>query len=108
MISLRSSITPETEARWNCPACRLNGGDGLDAVPSIQFCDVLADLAGKLLEIRIVADERGLLESVLKAGAHLIDINGVRPGTTFFEEDLPRKLSGPDAVDKLIHLVGGR
>lgn len=75
---------------------------------SVQFCDVLAGLATKMFDERIAGKERALLENAIKAGAGAIDFNGVRPGAVFPEDGLPRKLNGPDAVDKMLKIMASR
>lgn len=75
---------------------------------SIQFCDVLAGLGTKLFDTRIAGEERTLLREILKAGAGVIDFNGVRPRQVFPEKGLPRKRNGPDAVDKMMAIMAKR
>ncbi len=71
---------------------------------SVQFCDVLAGLFAKQFNKRIEGDDRKLLQDVVAAGLGELRFNGVRPSAVF-PDFPPRRLDGPDAVDKMREVI---
>mgnify|MGYP007017144022 CR=1 FL=1 len=74
---------------------------------SVQFCDLLAGLFTRYFDMRIVGDDRKLLIDVVEAGLGSIQYNGIRPATIFPDQIPPRRLSGPDAVDRMTEIIYG-
>lgn len=75
--------------------------------PSVQLCDVLAGLAARHFSGRLDECERALINDALEAGFGQCEFNGIRPATIFPDQIPPRRLSGPDAVDRLTNIMYG-
>ncbi|MBG6206260.1 hypothetical protein IWQ49_000907 [Labrenzia sp. EL_126] len=74
---------------------------------SIQFCDVLAGLVARHFDPRTEGDDRKLIDDVIEAGLGCLDYNGIRPSFVWPDEIPPRRLSGPDAVDRMTQMIFG-
>lgn len=74
---------------------------------SIQLVDVVAGLASKYFDPRIEGEEKALFDRALAAGLGELTFNGVRPAPVFPDQIPPKKLSGPDAVDKMTSIIFG-
>jgi hypothetical protein len=74
---------------------------------SVQFCDVLAGLTTKIFDRRIGGADRDFLNDVIHAGMGALSYDGVRPSTTFPAQIPPRRLAGPDNVDKMTEVMFG-
>ncbi|WP_332773819.1 DUF3800 domain-containing protein [Phenylobacterium sp.] len=70
--------------------------------PSIQFCDLLAGLVIKAHKPGEGDEE--LVREIVEAGLGDITHNGIMPRDDF-PEGPPQKLSGPDAVDRLMAIM---
>lgn len=75
--------------------------------PAIQFCDILAGLTTRHFDRRIEGDDRKLLDDVIESGLSAIDYNGIRPDVVFPDHIPPRRLTGPDAVDRVTRIIFG-
>lgn len=75
---------------------------------SIQFCDVLAGLATKHFNPKVVGADRELLNGLVNAGLGALSYNGIQPGTQFPDQIPPRRLTGPDVVDRMSNIIFGR
>ncbi|NJO35640.1 MAG: hypothetical protein HC869_23760 [Rhodospirillales bacterium] len=51
--------------------------------------------------------DRNLLKDVVDAGLGVIDYNGIRPDVVFPDQIPPRRLAGPDAVDRMTQIIFG-
>lgn len=74
---------------------------------AVQLCDLLAGLAARNFDSRLAPDERTLLAETINGGLGEIAFNGVRPGSTFLDQIPPKRLTGPDAVDRMAKLIFG-
>lgn len=102
------------------PEQPMRGGDGQDtpyplrvvstmAVDSrdsaaVQFCDVLAGLSARHFSTNDGA-EREFLDEVVRAGLSELTWDGVRPALVFPDSIPPRRLDGPDAVDRMAEVI---
>lgn len=113
----------EMMTRSDGPVQLHRGGDGSDveyplrvastsAIPSeqsaaVQFCDILAGLSGKLFDPRIDDEDRAILAATVDAGLSSIGTNGLRFEHVFPDEFPPKRLDGPDAVDRMVEQIYG-
>jgi hypothetical protein len=74
---------------------------------AVQLCDILAGLAARHFDSRIEGGDRDLLNAAVEAGLGAIDYNGVRPDFVFPDHIPPRRLDGPDVVERLRHVLFG-
>lgn len=74
---------------------------------SIQLCDILAGLAARHFDSRLESEDRELLSRTIEAGLNSIDYNGIRPDSIFPDHIPPRRLGGPDAVDRMTRIIFG-
>lgn len=114
---LRSKDVWDVVTRKDAPEIKFQMGDGtvvelplrltstkaVDSKDSyaVQLCDVLAGLATKLFDPSISEEDRKFLHSVTQAGLDSVSANGVRPTDVFPDEIPPKKLDGPDLVDRM-------
>lgn len=68
---------------------------------AVQVCDVLAGLATKLFDPRLAGDDETFMRAIVEAGLESVSANGVRPTAIFPDEIPPKKLTGPDLVDRM-------
>ena len=73
---------------------------------AVQLCDILAGLTVRCLEFR-VRESCQLLEAVIDAGFGAVPCGAIRPGTDF-PDFPPKRLVGPDAIDRVTEIVFGR
>lgn len=74
---------------------------------AIQLCDIFAGLGARVLREDLSGDDRTFLDKVLIAGFGDITSNGTRPATIFPDQIPPRRLTGPDVVDKMSAIIYG-
>ena len=102
------------------PAQGMPGGDGQDtpfplrvvstmaadsrSSAAIQFCDVLAGLTARHFSTKD-GEERAFLDELVRAGLGELTWDGVRPGLVFPDSIPPRRLDGPDAVDRMAEVI---
>jgi hypothetical protein len=75
---------------------------------AIQLCDVIAGFSAKIFDEQVVGDDRALLERVVEGGLQNLTFNGVRAAAVFPDQIPPRRLEGPDAVDRLAAVLARR
>ena len=68
---------------------------------SVQLCDVLAGVVARHFDERIEGIDRELLDKIIEAGLGAITFDGILP-STIFPNFPPKRLIGPDAVDKFM------
>ncbi|MDH4980949.1 DUF3800 domain-containing protein [Hyphomicrobium sp. D-2] len=114
---LRSKDIWDVVTRKDAPEVKFQMGDGTvvelplrlastkaaDSKDSyaVQLCDVLAGLVTKLYHPRLSDEDETFLRSVSEAGLDSVSFNGVRPTDVFPDEIPPKKLDGPDLVDRM-------
>lgn len=74
---------------------------------AIQLCDIIAGLGARVLRDDLDGNDQKFLDEVLLAGFDKITYNGTRPATIFPNQIPPRRLTGPDVVDKLSAIIFG-
>lgn len=74
---------------------------------AVQFCDVLAGLASRHFVPTTDEKSRVLLERVVDAGLNSISYNGIQAAPIFPDQIPPKKLNGPDAVDRMTSIMFG-
>jgi hypothetical protein len=74
---------------------------------SVQYCDLLAGLTARHFSPLTQGDERDFMNEVIAAGLKELTYNGVRPATVFPERIPPKRLTGPDAVDRMTEIIFG-
>jgi len=74
---------------------------------SVQYCDLLAGLTARHFSPLTEGDERDFMNEVIAAGLKELTYNGVRPATVFPERIPPKRLTGPDAVDRMTEIIFG-
>ncbi|WP_119460279.1 DUF3800 domain-containing protein [Rhodospirillaceae bacterium SYSU D60014] len=74
---------------------------------SVQLCDVLAGVIARHFDMRIDGDNRKLLDEVINAGLNAIEYNGIRPSQVFPDRIPPKRLAGPDVVDRMTGIIFG-
>lgn len=81
-----------------------NAADSKDSY-AVQFCDVLAGLVTKLLDPRSTGADSEFMGEVVEAGLSTVSSNGVRPTLDFPDEIPPKRLTGPDIVDRMKEIM---
>jgi hypothetical protein len=71
---------------------------------SIQLCDLIAGLTTRQLRSDHSPEDRAFLDEVLKAGFEKLSVGGIKP-EPILTEGGPSKLTGPDAVDRLMSIM---
>lgn len=71
----------------------------------IQFCDILAGLAARQFSPATVGEDREFMDRLVANGLSELVYNGIRPDTIFPDQIPPRRLHGPDAVDRLMGVM---
>ncbi|MGD9714199.1 MAG: DUF3800 domain-containing protein [Thermomicrobiales bacterium] len=74
---------------------------------SIQFCDVLSGLAARHFSPSTKDDDRRFMDEAIEAGLKHVTYDGVRPQTVFPDQIPPKRLNGPDIVDKMRNIIFG-
>ncbi len=57
--------------------------------------------------MRIDGGDRNLLIEVIDAGLNAITYSGIRPSNIFPDQIPPKRLAGPDAVDRMTNIIFG-
>ncbi len=73
----------------------------------VQFCDVLAGLAARHFGPGTPMENKKLLADVIEAGMGAITYNGIQPAPVFPDQIPPKRLKGPDAVNKMTAIIYG-
>jgi hypothetical protein len=71
----------------------------------VQFCDVLAGLAARQFSPATLGDDREFMDRLVGNGFSELVYNGIRPDIVFPDQIPPRRLQGPDAVDRLMRVM---
>lgn len=74
---------------------------------SIQLSDLLAGFASRFFNPNQSQDERIILNEMISSGLKHATINCIMPGKEFPDGE-PRKLNGPDAVDRMMGIMRAR
>ena len=73
----------------------------------VQFCDILAGLAGRHFNPQLDEKDRTFMNEVIAAGMKEVTYNGIVPGTEFPDQIPPKRLRGPDVVDQMMDIMFG-
>lgn len=74
---------------------------------SVQFCDILAGSAAKRYAPNATAADEALMNAMLEAGLGNIDFIPLIPSGVFPDQIPPKRLSGPDSVDRFGNIMFG-
>jgi len=74
---------------------------------AIQLCDIIAGLGARVLRDDLGDDDRKFLDEILLTGFNKVTYNGTHPSTIFPDQIPPRRLTGPDVVDKMSAIIFG-
>lgn len=74
---------------------------------AIQLCDLIAGLATKSIGVGPDDPDRSFLDDLLFSGLGDLNSNGIRPGPEFPVRIPPKRLVGPDAVDRMTAIIQG-
>lgn len=121
---LRSKDVWDVVTRKDAPEAKFEMGDGTvvelpmrlasttatDSKDSytVQVCDVLAGLVTNLFDPRLAGDDEIFMRRIVEAGLVSVDANGVRPTKVFPDQIPPKKLTGPDLVDRMRSAMFGQ
>jgi hypothetical protein len=72
---------------------------------AIQFCDLVAGITTKFLGTPADHDDRPFLESLLDHGLGYLTINGIMSSKVFPDRIPPKRLNGPDSVDRMSAII---
>jgi hypothetical protein len=75
---------------------------------AVQLCDVLAGFAARHFDDKTSDADRELLDAAIESGLGVVDYNGIRPALVFPDAIPPRRLDGPDVVDRLQEVLFGQ
>jgi hypothetical protein len=73
----------------------------------VQFCDILAGLAVRHFSSVTEGKDRAFMNEVIDAGLKEIRYNGIRPATTLPDQIPPKRLQGPDVIDRMMDIMYG-
>ena len=77
------------------------------STPSVQFCDIVAGLAARHFDPQLAPDNRQLINEAVEAGFSSVDYNGIQPDLVFPDQIPPRRLEGPDNVNRMTRIIFG-
>jgi hypothetical protein len=74
---------------------------------SIQLCDVLAGLATRHFSVPLDGDDRKFLNDLVGKGLKHVTHSGILPDVVFPDQIPPKRLTGPDVVDRMTEMMFG-